>query len=32
MTYWGGKTEEKTARATNEYGHKRKLYFKAGIK
>jgi hypothetical protein len=30
MTYWGGKTEEKIARARNEYGNIRKLIFKKG--
>ena len=28
MTYWGGETVEKIARATNEFGQKRKLVFK----
>jgi hypothetical protein len=28
MTFWGGQTVEKIARATNELGHKRKLVFK----
>ena len=28
MTYWGGETVEKIARARNEYGNKRKLIFK----
>jgi len=28
MTYWGGETVEKIARATDEFGQKRKLIFK----
>lgn len=28
MTFWGGETVEKIARATNEFGQKRKLVFK----
>jgi hypothetical protein len=28
MTFWGGETVEKIARARDEFGHERKLFFK----
>lgn len=28
MSFWGGETVEKIARARNEYGNERKLFFK----
>lgn len=30
MTYWGGKQVKKIARATDEFGNIRKLFFKKG--